>query len=309
MGSLTINDPPSMEEQILTPLNSLETSFNALLTSLTTTPSYSAAPSAAQSLLTADHSLTTTLQALYVHQNNYAQILHLREEASRLEDQIKTTIRTCVDLRKDIGNIHPSILSYHSEDADSDDDIDGDRKQQDIDYNTLLSFASKIGKHNNAAAKEAEEESVRRLVTARQEKKTAIAAEPSINGNGTASTAAASSTATAGITNGESTSQSLLPQHEKDWLDGEAAMARARAGMAFPVAENLRRGALGRLQWIREQQQQQGGEEAVDREVERMIAEAEGRRPRDESPPESTESAQHHTVVETAARRQGAGLP
>ncbi len=254
-----MDDPPSMEEQIHTPLQSLETSFNALITSLTTTISYSNAPSAAQSLLTADESLTTALQALHTHQMNYAYILLLRAEASRLEEQIKSTIRTCVDLRKEIGNIHPSILSHPEGDCEADED------GEDVDYNTLLSFASKIGKHNSAAAKEAEDESIRRLIRARKEKRTT--AESKINGTTPAPVTSPTPT------NGEPTSQTLIPKHEKDWLDAEAAMARARSGMAFPAAENLRRGALGKLQWVREQ----GGEEAVEREVERMIAEAEER--------------------------------
>jgi Vitamin-D-receptor interacting Mediator subunit 4 len=267
MGSLSMEEPPSMAEQVLRPLVSLEASFNALLTSLTTTPSYSAAPSAAQSLLTADDSLTTALQALYTHQQNYAHILQLRAEALRLEDQIKITIRTCLDLRKEIGNIHPSILP-HPDDSSNADDTDSEDDQKDVDYTTLLSFASKIGKHNAAAAKEAEEESIRRLIQARKEKEntaTTTATQPRINGN--------TSTSTTNPETGEPASQTLIPQYERDWLDAESAMARARSGMAFPAAENLRRGTLGKLQLVREQ----GGEEAVERELERMVAESEGR--------------------------------
>lgn len=302
MRSLTMEDPPTMAEQVLTPLHSLETSFNALLTSLTTTPSYSAAPSATQSLLTADESLTTALQILYTHQQNYARILHLRAEAQKLEEQIKNTIRTCVDLRKEIGDIHPSILSHSDDDSDDSGFDDGEK---DIDYATLLSLASKIGKHNTAAAKEAEEESIRRLIQARREKERSTNAEVRVNGN--ASTVAAAAATSTGAENGEATSQNLIPQHEKDWLDAEAAMARARSGMAFPAAENLRRGALGKLQWVREQ----GGEEAVEREVERMIAESEGRRPNEDTA-ETTEERGAQPVVETAARAQqgpGSVLP
>ncbi|KAF7503296.1 hypothetical protein GJ744_004018 [Endocarpon pusillum] len=265
-----------MATQVLTPLNDLETSFTNLLTSLTTTPTYSAAPFATQSLLAADTALTSALEALYAHQRNYSRVLQLRAEASRLEEQIKSTIMTCVDLRKEIGNIHPSILSH----SDSDDESDSEAEDgRDVDYHTLLSFASKIGKHNTAAAKEAEEESIRRLIEARkgQDKSDASTAAPQTNG--TTHTAAASgasgtgtevgTSTTAGNMNGEITSQTLnlIPQHEREWLDAEAAMARARSGMAFPAAENLRKGALGRLQWIREQ----GGEEAVDKEIESMI--------------------------------------
>lgn len=273
-------DPPSIETEVLAHLNSLETSFNALITSVTTTPTYSAAPSASQSLIRADDSLTTALQALHTHQKNYWRILRLRSEANRLEDQIRSTIKTCIDLRKEIGSIHPSILS-HSNDSDCEFDEEGG--QRDVDYHTLLSFASKIGKHNAAAAKEAEEDSIRRIIKARKVETAPSSEPPKVNGStntmSPAVTAAPTTPATAAnanATNGDpgTTSHNLIPQPEQDWLDAEAAMARARSGMAFPAAENLRRGMLGKLQWIREQG---GGEEAVDREVRRMVGEAEGR--------------------------------
>jgi Vitamin-D-receptor interacting Mediator subunit 4 len=278
MGSLSPPEPPSMEAQVHDPLNHLESSLNQLITSLTTSPTYSAALSTTQSLLTADDSLTSALQTLHTHQKNYARILQLRADASRLEDSIKSTIRTCVDLRSEIGSIHPSILSRSEDDSDdSGVEIEEGRDagKGDVDYHTLLSFASKIGKHNTAAAKEAEQESVRRLTKARKEgaktTTTANAEEPKTNGNTPAQPTASSPNA---ATNGGPASQDLIPPGERDWLDAEAAMARARSGMAFPAAENLRKGMLGRLQWVREQQ---GGEDAVEREVERMIAEAEGR--------------------------------
>ncbi|ERF74425.1 hypothetical protein EPUS_06603 [Endocarpon pusillum Z07020] len=303
-----------MATQVLTPLNDLETSFTNLLTSLTTTPTYSAAPSATQSLLAADTSLTSALEALYKHQQNYSRILQLRAEASRLEVQIKSTIRTCVDLRKEIGDIHPSILSHSDWDDENDPEAENKR---DVDYHTLLSFASKIGKHNTAAAKEAEEESTRRLIEARkgQDKSTASAAAPQTNGTTHTATApgatgtgteAGTSTA-AGNVNGEITSQTLnlIPQHEREWLDAEAAMARARSGMAFPAAENLRKGALGRLQWIREQ----GGEEAVDKEIESLIGGGkEGNIVKEAG--EDEDVVVKEEVVETAAAagRQGVGV-
>ncbi len=310
MGSLVVEDPPTMATQVLTPLNALETFFTSLLTSLTTTPTYSAAPVATQSLLTADTSLTSALRVLYTHQQNHARILQLRAEASSLEEQIRNTIRTCVELRKEIGDIHPSILSHSYSDDESDPEGED---QQDVDYHTLLSFASKIGKHNAAAAKEAEEESARRLVQARKEKDKSSASAAAPQTNGHTSTAipalvtaapASANTITANA-NGESTSPSLnlIPQHERDWLDAEAAMARARSGMAFPAAENLRKGALGRLQWIREQ----GGEEAVDTEIERLHGG--GKESVEKDAGEGEDVIGKQEVIETIATpgRQGVG--
>jgi Vitamin-D-receptor interacting Mediator subunit 4 len=261
MGSLTTpSDPPTMAEQVLAPLTSIEISFNSLLTTLTTTPTYSAAPATTHQLLTADTELTSALQTLHTHQKNYTRILNLRAEAERLEEQIRSTIRTCVDLRKEIGDIHPSILSYSGSEDSDDEALDGGAKE--VDYKTLLSFAAKLGKFNAAAAKEVEEESTRRVIEARKRE---LRNAPKVNGK-------APATAEAGT--GEGASQDLIPHGEKEWLDAESAMARARSGMAFPPAERLRLGMLGRLQWVREQQ---GGEEAVEREVARLLAESEGR--------------------------------
>lgn len=307
MGSLPIPEPPTMEAQVHSPLTALETSLTALLTSLTTHPTYSGAPTATQSLLTADDSLTTALQALYTHQRNYARILQLRAEAVKLEEQVKSTIRACVDLRSEIGAIHPSILSHTDEESD---DADGEGGTREIDYHTLLSFASKIGRHNTAAAREAEEESIRRLIQARQEKEKAADVKAESRANGSAPT---TSTAIVAVeANGDPASQNLIPQHEKDWLDSEAAMARARSGMAFPAAENLRKGMLGRLQWVREQV---GGEAAVEREVESMVAKAEGRRP-DENiadypppPPPTEEGPQIVEAARQPSRSQEASQP
>lgn len=268
-----------MEAQVHGPLNQLEDSLNQLIASLTTSPTYSTAPSTTSALLTADDSLTSALQSLYTHQKNYARILQLRAEALRLEDSIKSTIRTCIDLRNEIGSIHPSILSHLDDDCDDPDNPaaqGGDSGERDVDYHTLLSFASKIGKHNTAAAKGVEEESVRRLIKAKNDAAAVTMKtkpdEPKTNGSTSAKPPISSEAA--GTANREPVSQDLIPPGERDWLDAEAAMARARSGMAFPAAESLRKGMLGRLQWIREQH---GGEAAVERELEKMIAEAEGR--------------------------------
>src|SRR5947209_1361016 len=99
---LVLNEPKIMEEVVLVPLDALEASLSTLLTSLTTTPTYSTAPTASKALLAADDDLTHSLTTLKKHQQNYARILHLRDEATRLEDQIKSIIGTCGELRSEI---------------------------------------------------------------------------------------------------------------------------------------------------------------------------------------------------------------
>lgn len=238
-----------MDKVVLTSLDALEASLNALLTSLTTTPTLSTAPAASNALLTADDALTTSLTTLKQHQQNYARILRLRAEATRLEDQIKSIVRTCGELRTEIGGIHPSILDDSSEDEDQ------EGQQQDVDYRTLLSFARRIGKHNTQAAREAEEESIRRTQKAK-ERTAAAASRPATNG-----------TVMLSATENPSELGNIIPDNERAWLNETVIATRAAQGMAFPAAERLKLGMLGRLQYAREQ----GGEEAVEREIERLM--------------------------------------
>jgi hypothetical protein len=247
-----------MDKLVLTPLDTLETSLGALLTSLTTTPNFSPAPAASTVLLAADDNLTSSLTTLKKHQQNYARILHLRAEATRLEDQIKSIVRTCGELRSEIGAIHPSILD------DSSEDEDGEGRRQDVDYKTLLSFARRIGKHNPRAAGEAEQDSIRRRQDAKE--RAAAASQPAANGN-----------IPPVATETMSEVGNIIPDNEQAWLNETVAAARAAQGMAFPAAERLRLGMLGRLQYAREQ----GGEEAVERETQRLMG---GTLDRDASP-------------------------
>jgi hypothetical protein len=237
-----------MDKVVLTSLDALEASLNALLTSLTTTPTFSTAPAASNALLNTDDALTTSLTTLKQHQQNYARILHLRAEATRLEDQIKSIVRTCGELRTEIGGIHPSILDDSSEDEDQ------EGQQQDVDYRTLLSFARRIGKHNTQAAREAEEESIRR--SQKEKERAAAASRPATNG-----------TVMLSSTENSSELSNIVPDNERAWLNETVMATRAAQGMAFPAAERLKLGMLGRLQYAREQ----GGEEAVEKEIERLM--------------------------------------
>lgn len=244
-----------METQILTPLNAFETHLNSLITSLTQTNTYATAPQIAQSLLDTDDELTTSLNLLHRHQQNYARILNLRTEVATLHEQLKSTVRQCVALRDEVGQIHPSILSVDSDDSDDD-----DAKLAEVDYHTLLTFAARIGKHNAVAAREAEAESRRFKISSRNNAGAASAAvnggqeAPAVPENGTDETNA-----------------------EIERINNTIALTRAQMGMAFPEASGLRVGELGKLQLFRERQVQStpGDDDAVDRamdeEIERMV--------------------------------------
>jgi hypothetical protein len=123
-----------------------------------------------------------------------------------------------------------------------------------MDYKTLLSFARRIGKYNIRAARGAEEDSIRRRQDA--EERAAAASRPTVNGN--LPSVAMETTSEAG---------NIIPDNERTWLNETAAAARTAQGMAFPAAERLRLGMLGQLQYAREQ----GGEEAVEREIKRLM--------------------------------------
>ena len=222
-----------MDQLVLDPLNNITSSLTSLTSSLTATNTFATAPAATRSLLAADDTLSSALVTLKKHQQNYAHILHLRSEAVRLENQIKETIRQCNVYTNEIIAISPLILE------DSEDDDEEDPKAE-VDYNTLLTLASRIATYNTAAQREAET-SLQKIKRATQ-----------TNGNGDAH-------AEPGV---DITSMT----------DAEVARDRAMKGMAFPDAEILRLGALGRLQVIREQR----GEDAVDAEIERLMMQVEG---------------------------------
>jgi Vitamin-D-receptor interacting Mediator subunit 4 len=266
-----------MDELVITPLDALEASLGTLLTTLTTTPTFSTAPAASTALLAADDALTSSLTALKEHQQNYARILHLRAEATRLEDQIKSIIRTCGELRNEIGAIHPSILE------DSSEDEDGEGQQEDVDYKTLLSFARRIGKYNARAAREAEEDSIRRRQDAKE--RATAPSRPAANGN----VPPVTTETTSGMGN-------IIPDNERTWLNETAVAARAAQGMAFPAAERLRLGMLGQLQYAREQ----GGEESVEREIERLM----GGSLDEETAPQATIEPEAISIHATEMRRQ-----
>ncbi|KIX03423.1 uncharacterized protein Z518_06975 [Rhinocladiella mackenziei CBS 650.93] len=252
-----------MEPLVLAPLNSLESNLNSLITSLTQTNTFTNAPQIAKDLLTSDDNLTSSLRLLQRHQQNYARILNLRAEVADLQEQLKETIRRCVALRQELGQIHPSILDT----SDSDEDNDRNTKVAEVDYHTLLAFAARIGKHNADAAREAEAESVRRRIEASQAKNNASTTANRVPGS-TGQGAEAQDNATAET------------EAELDRINSTIALNRAQMGMAFPEANMLRVGQLGQLQLFRERQVQSGGgdeivQAAVEREVERMVRETE----------------------------------
>ena len=278
-----------MSNIALTPLNALSTHLDTLINSLVHTNTYAAAPNAATSLVAADDALTSALTTLKQHQQNYARILHLREEAQRLEDELKSIIRKAVSLREDVGRIHPRILDDDADTSDEEepDDIPcGRGKGKDVDYQTLLNFAARIGKHNFLAAREAEQEAERRKVDDLKKKE-------KVKGSPTAAVniANALTRASAPATSVHADLFNDTEQPEKDeleiqaqGLDDSLAATRAQQGLGYPDAMLLRMGELGRLQKLREDAVISGtaeatemkmragvGDDAVEKEIERLV--------------------------------------
>ena len=249
----------SMETIALAPLNALTTHLQSLITSLTTTTTFSTAPTHASALAAADDNLSIALTHLKQHQSNYARILQLRDEAALLEHQIKETVRNAVNLRQEIGEINPSYL-----DSDTDSENEEERKVHEVDYQLLLDFAARIGKHNSIAAMEAGRE--------RERRKAAQLTRGAVAQDGVAQVGVTNASADAGGGDGEAEGEAQQQQARQDdirmaeaGLDAEVATKRAK--IPYPVDELLRTGELGHLQYLMEQE----GVAAVDKEVERMV--------------------------------------
>lgn len=328
MASTSTSEP--MSTVAAAPLDALTTHLDTLINSLVHTNTFAAAPDAASSLVAADDALTSALSTLKQHQQNYARILRLREEAQQLEDDLKTIIRNAVRLREDVGRIHPSILDDDAETSDGEDteDIPLDPgKRRDVDYTTLLNFAARIGKHNSLAAREAEQEAERRKIEAIK-KKEKMASSPTAPVN--------MANTLPNATNDNADQQPKQDELELQAIGLEESLAaeRAKQGLGFPEGMLLRMGELGRLQKIREDAVASGsaeetdmrirsgfGEGAVEREIERLVRatedvaaeddngmerkvkeEEEGAR--EEEPRKRTEEVNKTTAVQARPRRE-----
>ncbi|OAP56434.1 hypothetical protein AYL99_09613 [Fonsecaea erecta] len=273
-----------MDSLVLRPLSSIETHLTALITSFTQTNTFANAPQLARDLLADDDELGSALSLLQRHQQNYAHILNLRAEVATLQEQLKDTIRKCVSFRQEIGQINPSILDSGSDDDEEEEDADNSHVAK-VDYHTLLTFAARIGKHNTIAAREAEAESLRRKMATKNKEQTSPSAAAL---NGVAHPATDEGGAAEEFTEATDENRTAETTAELTRIDNSIALQRAQMGMSFPDAALLRVGALGQLQLFVERQRQQSGvdagvgedeskavQEALEREVERLVRETE----------------------------------
>ncbi|ETN41307.1 uncharacterized protein HMPREF1541_03242 [Cyphellophora europaea CBS 101466] len=246
--------PQSAASRALAPLNALSGALDTLQQTLQTSTTFSALPSTANTLLAADDSLSSALALLHQHQSNYARILSLRSEALALESQIKDIVRKARSLRREITDIHPTI---DTDDAEAD-----NAEQPEVDYQQLLNFAARIGRHNAVAKLEAEKEGeTLKLEAVKARKKS----EQLQQAQGTTQEAAADDNST------DATDKILREAAE---LSARSDAFHVYSRLPFPAPDMLRLGALGQLQKVREDEAGDP-EGAVEREAERLVRETE----------------------------------
>ncbi|KAL5000014.1 vitamin-D-receptor interacting mediator subunit 4-domain-containing protein [Aspergillus recurvatus] len=256
-----------MNAEFQTALSTFESRLNSLVTSLTTSPTAAGGPKAAQELLNADDTLSSTIDTLKQHQNNYARILQLRAEAQSLEDRVKDIVRLVVHYEKEIREICGDDDSESESDYDSDEldhDMDAprttptstSRKRNEVDYKLLLDFARRISKYNHEAAADAAAGMTKgnRAIPGQDTGMTGT----NMNGNQEGSPAEP----VAAVTK-EATS----------WLDESANMTRQVYMLPYPMEDRIRMGLMGQIQ-LAAAEGRPGFD--PDQEVERLIREAEG---------------------------------
>ncbi|CAI7667931.1 unnamed protein product [Penicillium pancosmium] len=251
--------PPAlaMNNVVQSSLTDVESKLNSLLTTLTHSPAAAGAPAAAVALLNADDTLTSTIETLRRHQENYAKILNLRNEAEQLETRVKAIVG-------DLERFDREIRTACDDESDSDSDLDSDEQdnnrgskplsRKEIDYRLLLDFARRISKYNHEAAADAANGAAGNGQTTRQQLPDKDVQMSGINGDSTAE-------------DGKEPVSSVT-KNATQWLDDSANVTREVYMMPYPMEDRIRMGLMGQVQLAAGQD--------PDKEVERLIREAEG---------------------------------
>lgn len=264
-------------------LTDVESKLNVLLKHLTTSPGAAGAPAAAVALLEADDTLSSSIDTLRLHQENYSKILQLRSEAERLEERVKETVR-------DLEGFDKEIRTACGDDEEIDSDLDSEDESEaaksrvtarkEIDYRLLLDFARRISKYNQEAAADVAKGAG---LGARQDTRPQIA-EKDVTMTGT---------------NGEIDTEeggaepvSSVTKNATQWLDDSANVTREVNLLPYPTEDRIRMGLMGKIP-----------AEGTDREkeVERLIREAEGLEVTEAPAPTQPTGPRPDEVAKTAA--------
>lgn len=237
-------------------LTDVESKLNALLTTLTHSPAATGAPTAAIALLDADDTLTSAIETLRQHQENYAKILNLRTEAEQLETRVKGIVSDLERFDKEIRT------TCDDEESDSDSEWEDGNKagsskpfsRKEIDYRLLLDFARRISKYNHEAAADAAIGAADKSQGTRQQLPDKDVEMSGVNGESVAEE--------------DKEPVSSVTKNATQWLDESANVTREVYMMPYPMEDRIRMGLMGQVQLA-------AGEDP-EKEVERLIREAEG---------------------------------
>ncbi|PLB50003.1 hypothetical protein P170DRAFT_435256 [Aspergillus steynii IBT 23096] len=309
-----------MNAQFQTTLSDFESKLNALVTSLTTSPTAAGAPAAAVGLLDADDSLTSAVETLRQHQANYARILKLRAEAESLEDRVKSIVRDVVNYEKEVRTTCGDDEEDSDEEVDSDSDDedeserenevesrDGQEKEKrtglrhtkEVEYKLLLDFARRISKYNLQAASDAEQGIHGNEAQTRKK----LDQDTEMGGTNTTNT-----TNTTGNANGTDAPAGIEPvstvtKEATSWLDESANLTRQVYMLPYPMEDRIRMGLMGQIQ-LAAAEGRPGFD--ADGEVERLIREAEGTGAADAmAPVQPGEGTRHADEAAMAAAHAG----
>lgn len=264
-----------MNAHVQSSLSNLENKLNSLIGSLTTSPTAAGAPAATNALLAADDSLTSAIKTLRQHQENYSKILRLRTEAEKLEERVKSIVSDVESREKQIRTVcddeesdSDSDIEEDSSDYNSDEDVDmtkpskpGIRMTKEVDYRLLLDFARRISKYNHEAAADAAAGTPesRKMKEKLQQANEADVSMTGMNGDT--------------VTEEGAEPVSSVTKNATSWLDESANMTREMYMLPYPAEDRIRLGLMGQIQ-LAAAEGRPGFE--IDKEVERLLREAEG---------------------------------
>lgn len=267
-----------MNAHMQSSLSNLENKLNALIISLTTSPTAAGAPATASGLLEADDSLTTAVETLRQHQENYAKVLGLRAEAERLEGRVKSIVGDVETREKQIRAVCGDEESDSDSDLEDDSDYDSNNNEdvdmtntakpktkmtKEVDYRILLDFARRISKYNHEAAADAAAGTLGSPKTKEKPQQAAPETDVSMTGVNGAMEVEEGAEPVSSVTKGATS-----------WLDESANMTREMYMLPYPAEDRIRLGLMGQIQ-LAAAEGRPGFE--IDNEVERLLREAEGR--------------------------------
>ncbi|KAK8178390.1 mediator complex, subunit Med4, partial [Phyllosticta citribraziliensis] len=201
----------------------VESALNTLIDSIA---SYNPSQSAVLDLVAADEDLSRGLEQLAIHQANYRRMLSLRHAADTLDAQIKSTLGTLAETRKELVALPITTASPSARHVSTDE---------------LLSYAKHIGKFT-APPGIKPPPSLDQIPRPEEKPDTDV---NMTNGGGNDPQPQPQS----GAADAESKTMAALSQEQKAWLAGLSNLQF----VPWPTDDKIKLGALGQIQTMVEQ--------------------------------------------------------